>query len=151
MDEQKQPEQVANQTSNPEQAVNPIFEKKKSVDDKGPTPYETLSKNVTSAGSRLRVLEERYSNIRKKTQMTDQSMLEFERDMRNEIRGLNQDLLDIKREFSEVKDSLLTITSEMKSSVKQNEFKVIEKYVDMWQPMNFVTREEFEKYLRDKE
>ncbi|MBU0637063.1 MAG: hypothetical protein KKF89_00345 [Nanoarchaeota archaeon] len=118
--------------------------------DKADSPFQTVSKNVTVVGSRLRVLEERYSNIRKKNQMMDQNVLEFERDIRQEIRLLNQDLLDIKRSIGEINDNLIQMSSELSKSVKQSDFKVIEKYVDMWEPMSFVTRDELSKILKNK-
>ncbi|NQU98237.1 hypothetical protein HQ533_02115 [Candidatus Woesearchaeota archaeon] len=119
-------------------------------EDEAETPFQNVSRKVTTLGSRLRVLEERYSNIRKKTQMTDQALLEFERDMRQEIRSLNQDLLDIKRSVSEINENLIQMSAELQKSVKQSDFKVVEKYVDMWQPMDFVTREELNKALKNK-
>ncbi|MAG39253.1 hypothetical protein CMO90_04165 [Candidatus Woesearchaeota archaeon] len=112
------------------------------------TPFETVSKNVTSVGSRLRVVEERYSNIRKKIQMTDESLLDFEKDIRTELKALNQEFLELKRIVSEINDNLSLMSSELKKSVKQTDLKVVEKYVDMWQPMNFVTREELKKHIK---
>lgn len=111
------------------------------------TPFEKLSSEVSSASSRLRVLEERYGNLRKKSQMTDQSLLDFEKDLRSEIKSLNEDFLDIKKGLSEINENLVLMTSELKSTVKQSDFKMIESYVDMWQPMSFVTRDDLKKVL----
>lgn len=114
------------------------------------SPFEILSSNLTSMGSILKVLEERYSNIRKKIQMTDQNLLEFEKSMKSDLRSLNQDLLDIKRSVSEINENLTLMSSELAKAVKQSEFRVLEKYVDMWQPMNFVTKDEFNKLFKNK-
>ncbi|MFH1770990.1 MAG: hypothetical protein ABH828_05560 [archaeon] len=118
--------------------------------NKDSSPFEILSNNLTSMGSILRVLEERYSNIRKKTQMTDQNLLEFEKSMKADLRSLNQDLLDIKRSVSEINQNLSLMSSELAKAVKQSEFRVLEKYVDMWQPMSFVTKDEFNKLFKSK-
>jgi len=130
--------------------TNFLEEQKKQDDGKKENPYEALSRNVSSIGARLKVLEERYTNIRKKTQMTDQNLLDFEKDINGELRSLNEDLLDIKRDTSEVNSNLVLMSSELNDSVKISDFKVVEKYVDMWQPMNFVTRNEFNKVMREK-
>ncbi|MFH1589519.1 MAG: hypothetical protein ABIB43_03050 [archaeon] len=129
--------------SKPDQSV-------KRNDEKNSSPFEALSGSVTGMGSRLRVLEERYTNVRKKTQMTDQNLLEFEKDIRIDIRSLNEDLLEIKRSISEINEKMMQMASELKISVRQSEFRVVEKYVDMWQPMDFVTKDQFNKYLEDK-
>jgi len=117
---------------------------------KSETPFESLTKKVTSLGSRLRVLEERYTNLRKKDDMSDQNFLDFEKEIRSEIKDLNKDFLEIKRGVSEINDNLLMMSAELDKSVKQQDFKVVERYVDMWQPMNFVTRDEFNKYISNK-
>lgn len=122
--------------------------REKSQDSKeDESPFGTISSSVTSLGSRLRVLEERYVNVRKKIQMTDQNVLDFEKDMKSEIKSLNQDLLEVKRSVSEINENLISMSSELKKSVKQSELKVLERYIDMWQPMNFVTKEELKRYL----
>lgn len=128
-----------------DKSEQPAEDKKKPA-----SPFEDLSKKVNITGARLRVLEERYANLRKKSQMTDQNLLDFEKDLREEIKVLNQDFLEIKRGISDINENLILMSSELRTSVKQTDFKVIEKYIDMWQPMDFVTREEFNKYLSNK-
>lgn len=129
-----------------EQNISPT-DKQQTDEKKADTPFEKVSKKTTTIGSILRVLEERYTNLRRKMQMTDQNLLEFEKDMRSEIKALGNDLLELKRSVSEINENLIMMSSELKNSVKQYDFKVIEKYVDMWQPMNFVTREELKHYV----
>ena len=82
--------------------------------------------------------------------MTDQNVLDFEKDMKSEIKSLNHDLLEIKRSVSEINENLISMSSELKKSVKQSELKVLERYIDMWQPMNFVTKEELNRHLQSK-
>lgn len=119
-------------------------------EDKPSTPFENLSKSITTIGSRLRVLEERYSNIRKKSQMIDENLLDFEREIREELRSISQDILDLKRSASDINENLISISAELKSSVRQDELKVFEKYLEMWQPMNFLTKSEAEKMFNKK-
>ena len=64
MVEQQSPNQ-ANQQPPPNQPVQAAQSSDK--DKKEATPYENISTSVTGAGSRLKVLEERYGNLRKKT------------------------------------------------------------------------------------
>ncbi|MFC2136034.1 hypothetical protein ACFLTH_15575 [Bacteroidota bacterium] len=119
-------------------------------DPKDATPFETISQSVTGIGSRLRVLEERYMNLRKKNQMTDENLLNFEKDIRDEIHTINQDLLEIKKGIFNINENLSSISEELRTSVKQSDLKTVEKYVDMWQPMNFVTKEELDRRCKDK-
>jgi hypothetical protein len=112
--------------------------------------FNRISKNVNNVAANLRILEERYSTLRNKSQVSEQSMISMEKDIRADIRLLSDDLLDLKRNLSDIKDKLRLISGEVGNLVKKEDFKVVERYVDMWQPMNFVTRNELSKLVDDK-
>ena len=115
---------------------------------KGPAQVSTAtSQAVTALGSRLRVLEERYTNLRHKTQVTDQNMIELEKELRSEVKQMVSALDDMKKELDEVSRRSLQLAEEMRNTVKQSDFKVLEKYLEFWEPLQFVTREEVEGLL----
>jgi len=121
--------------------------KKQGVD---PEVFNKISKNVNSLAANLRIIEERYSTLRNKTQVSEQGMISLEKDMRGDIKLLSEEMLELKRELNDLKDKLRLIGAEMKNLVSKNEFKVMEHYVDMWQPMNFVTRNELSRVIEQK-
>jgi predicted nucleic acid-binding protein len=106
--------------------------------------FVRLSEGLNNVSLRLKVLEERYTNLRKKTQLTDQNLLDFEQNLREELHAVALDILEMKRMFSEIKEKLELLASEMKDAAKASDLKVLQRYLDMWQPMDFVTREELE-------
>jgi predicted nucleic acid-binding Zn-ribbon protein len=114
-----------------------------------------VSKSVTQLGSRLRVLEEQYTNLRNKSQLTDNNLLDFEQDLRQDVKSLNQDVVDLKHEVNELKDKLKVLDDQLGNAVQEHEFNVLERYVDLWDPTRFVTRNELksfkEQYLDEDE
>jgi len=62
-------------------------------DGKGTNEYAQIASIISDLDRRLRVLEERYSNLRKKLQLTDQNMIESERGYAKELRSFNDELL----------------------------------------------------------
>jgi hypothetical protein len=106
-----------------------------------------IEKNVNGVAANLRIIEERYSTLRNKSQSSEQSIISLEKDVRNDIKALSSDLVELKREMNDIKDKLRLISNELKNLVNKDEFKVMERYVDMWQPMNFVTRNELNKII----
>ncbi len=108
---------------------------------------DKLSKLIGEVSSSLRILEDRYSNLRKKTQLTDQTLLEMQRQFFKEKRLLSDEIVEIKMKLSELAEELAVMSSELKNAVKQNDFKVLDKYLDMWEPMQFVTRKEAEEII----
>jgi 16S rRNA G1207 methylase RsmC len=97
---------------------------------------------------RLRVLEERYNNLRQKLHSTDQNLLESEKSFGRDIRHINEDTLELKRTVNDFSDKLGMFTNEMQNVAKSVDLKVIEKYLAMWNPTNFVTRNELREYLK---
>ena len=112
--------------------------------DKKPTPegnFKALSSKVNDTEARLRVLEERYGNIRKKTQLTDQNMLEFEKEFGREIKVVMQDITEVKKKISLALEKLQQMGSELEKTATRYDVKTLEKYLDLWQPVEFVQKQ----------
>ena len=131
----------------PQEVSAPPPQKKQSADLE---MFGRISKNVNSIAANLRIIEERYATLRNKSQLSEQNMISLEKDLRGDIKLLTGDLVDLKRELRDIKDKLRLMSAEMKNLVNKDEFRVTERYVDMWQPMNFVTRNELSKLIEDK-
>jgi len=98
-----------------------------------------ISNEMNNISRRLRVLEERYTNLRKKTQLTDQNMLHVDKKIISEIKVTNKDIDEIRKDIKDVKEKMILIIKDLKSCAKKEDVKVIEKYVNMWEPVQFVT------------
>jgi hypothetical protein len=125
----------------------PMPQKRQSADFE---MFSKISKNVNNIAANLRIIEERYATLRNKSQLSEQSIISMEKDLRSDIRSLSEDMVDLKREMKDVKDKLRLMAAELKNLVNKNDFRVMERYVDMWQPMNFVTRSELNKLIESK-
>ncbi|MFH1916082.1 MAG: hypothetical protein ABIJ21_02355 [Nanoarchaeota archaeon] len=101
-----------------------------------------LSLSISDIGSRLRVLEERYANLRKKTQITDQNLIETEKGMMKELEELNQQVMDLKHGLFEINEKITTMLGELSNCVKEYDFNVYAKYIELWEPANFITKNE---------
>lgn len=116
-----------------------------------PELFEKLAKDVNTTAANLRIMEERYALMRNKSQLSEQSIIDLDRGMTNDIKLLSDDMTELKHELRDIMDKVRLIDQEMRNLVDKNEFRVIERYVDMWQPMSFVTRNELNKLLADKQ
>ena len=125
---------------------NPDEQLKGKKKDQDPAVAE-LSNSITALGSRLRVIEEQYSIFRGKAQLTEQNLLDYEKESREDIRKIEDDLVDIKQMLKEMNEKLQVMDSELQSSVKEHEIQVLEKYVDFWNPGRFITRKQLKEKL----
>jgi len=112
---------------------------------------KTLTRLLADVAAELRILEDRYTNLRKKNQLTDQALLETQRTFSKEKRVLNEELAEAKMKLQDLTEDVTLMKSEFKDVVKQKDFKVIEKYLDMWEPLQFVTRKEVDELIDELE
>jgi hypothetical protein len=95
------------------------------------------------------VLEDKYTGLRKKLQLTDQSLLDMQKNIFKEKKLLTEEITESKLKLQELTDDLLNMKSELKDTVKQNDIKIIDRYLDFWEPLQFVTRKEVEQVLEN--
>lgn len=91
---------------------------------------------------RLRVLEDRFVNLRRKAQLADEKVLGAEAKLNTELKALSQELVQIRRSIADLRESVQIIQGEMVHTATQHDLRTIEKYLDYWQPMDFVTKQE---------
>ena len=109
---------------------------------------DEVSKSISEIASSIRILEDRYMNLRRKSQITDQNLIELQKEYYKEKKHLNQELIETKLKLQELTDELKIIHGELKDTVKQKDLKVLNKYLDLWEPMQFATRKEVEQILQ---
>jgi hypothetical protein len=63
---------------------------------------------------------------------------------------LSEDILDIKKSISEVIEKMNLLEGEVDAFASRREFKILDRYVNFWQPVDFVTRKEVNDFLRKK-
>ena len=109
-----------------------------------------LSMQISNLSRRLRILEERYTALRKKTQDTDQMVLGFSKEVSSEMKASHSELVDFRREFYDLRDKVKLIVKELKECAKADELKELERYLNLWEPMQFVTRNEVDRLVEEK-
>ena len=122
---------------------------KKKPESQGPKITDVLTQ-ISSVSRRLVTLEERHTNLDRKIQVTDKNMLSENKRTHEEIRLINSDILEIKKGLNELTEKVDLIINEIKTLASKEEFEVLKKYVEYWEPLNFVTRKEVEKLVNEK-
>ncbi len=138
------------------QPMQPAQEKPKGGGLFGGKPKKTVTtatfnvvNEINNVGRRLRILEERYTNLRRKTQVTEQNILRNNKKLNTEIKTINTDINEVKRDINEIRNKIDLIVKEIMLCAKKEDLKVLEKYINMWNPVKFVTQGEVEKIVRD--
>lgn len=139
------PEQYLYDETSPQQPKPSLFGKKQVQTDFS----AEFSNQMSNLNQRLRILEERYTNLQRKTQVTDQNLLSNNRKFNQEIKTINSDINDIKASISEIDEKLKQIIKELQASARKEDMDVLNRYIDLWDPSNFITRAEVEKITKE--
>lgn len=98
---------------------------------------------------RSRVLEGRYANLERRAQVVEENMIEHNRKLLSGIRALNKELVDARKEIAELREKMEYIAVELQDFARKEEVQVMKKYLDYWDPMNFVTIKQVEKIVNE--
>ncbi|MFC1741427.1 hypothetical protein ACFL3V_02740 [Nanoarchaeota archaeon] len=109
-----------------------------------------IAGELNNVSRRLMMLEERYTNLRKKTQVTDQNMLSNNKKVMTEIQTSHSQMDDLKKQLNDMVDKMKIIVRELKECAKRQEVEVLQKYINIWEPVKFVTRDSVVKLVADE-
>jgi len=124
-----------------------LFGSKKAVPT-GPSISDVLEQ-LNETGTRLSLLEDRNTNLSRRTQVTDSNLLNLRKRIDDEVKTINSDILEIKRTLTELTNKIDLIIKELKTRAGKEDVEVIRKYVEMWEPLKFVTRDEVEQIIEE--
>ncbi len=111
--------------------------------------FSAVTSDINNVSRRLRLLEESFTNMRRTLQVTEQNMLQKHKNFATEVKTINSEITDLRNEISDVKEKILILVQELKTTAKRDEIKILEKYINLWNPVKFVTQNEVEAIVKD--
>ena len=107
-----------------------------------------LSFILNDLNARIRVLEEKYTLFGERILIINKNMIEEYKKTIRGMKNMETELKDLKNDIVHIKDILKDITKEMSLFAKKDSLKVLEKYINLWNPMKFVTEEEVIRLIK---
>ena len=111
--------------------------------------FSGVTTDVNTLSRRLKLLEEGFTNLRRFLQVTEENIIAKNKHYSAEIKTLASDLTEIRKEIQELKDKLLLVIRELQTVARKEEVKVLEKYINLWNPIRFVTQNEVEQIINE--
>lgn len=97
--------------------------------------------------TRIRVLEEKNNLLREKLLVVNQNMIEEYKRLIQEIKTINSDVRDIKEDLQNLREMIRHIIKESSNFAKRDSVLVLEKYINIWDPMKFTTEQDVIKII----
>ena len=108
-----------------------------------------VTSDVNTLSRRLRLLEEGFTNLRRFFQVTEENIIAKNKHFSAEIKTLTSDINEIRKEIQELKDKLLLVIKELQTVARKEDVKVLEKYINLWNPIKFVSQNEVEQIINE--
>ena len=105
---------------------------------------------VSELGARIRTLENKYNLLGERLLIVNQNMIEEYKKLMKELKMMNADIREIKADIMNVKETANNIVKELENFAKKDQIKVLEKYIDLWDPLKFVTEDQLNERLSKK-
>ncbi|MBI2662596.1 hypothetical protein HYX11_04005 [Candidatus Woesearchaeota archaeon] len=95
-------------------------------------------------------LETKVNNLLREVDTLKNDYVKKNNDLKKEVKSLNDDLLELKRNYEKTLQKMDMIIKELKQTAGSEELTVLRKYIDLWNPLNFVTQRDLEKTVEAK-
>ncbi|MFH1642802.1 MAG: hypothetical protein ABIC04_07955 [Nanoarchaeota archaeon] len=113
-------------------------------------PQQDVSEDITNLNRRVRILEEKNTNMQNRMEVIEQNMIHRHKRLSTEIKTTITDIHELKKETNELKERMLMMIKELQMSAKREEVAILKKYIDAWEPVNFVTHNEVDELIEEK-
>jgi hypothetical protein len=115
-----------------------------------PIPQQQNYANNNDLNTRVRILEGKYNLTRERMLLINQNMMDHYKTLNNEMHTIKKDLKEIKETMETIKETNRNLIKEMSFFARKEQLKVLEKYINMWNPLNFITKEEVLELINKK-
>jgi len=88
--------------------------------------------------------------FRKKSQITEENMLASFRKSNVTLKTFHDDINGFKKAIKENDTRTELIIKELKLTAKKEDVEVLNRYLELWEPVKFVTQGEVEKLVKEK-
>jgi septal ring factor EnvC (AmiA/AmiB activator) len=122
----------------------PIFTYKP-MPEQRPSPNEQI-KTVTS---RISFVEQRYRNFETRLKQLQKNIVDQQQETRRLLRDLEKRSLKFDTQLEGFTDRLKALRNEIILRASKEDVAVLKKYIDIWNPFEFVTADQVEQLVRD--
>ncbi len=98
----------------------------------------------------VKALESKVNNMLREMDLLKNNLVKKNDEMKKELKAMNDELMEMKTEQQKMTQNLDLIIKELKQTAGIEEVAVLKKYMDLWNPLNFVTQRDLERAVEAK-
>jgi hypothetical protein len=105
---------------------------------------------VNELNTRIRILEGKYNLTRERMLVINQNMLDHYKGTKVNVKTIEEDMIEIKDAINSLKNATKNILKELQLLARKDEVKVLEKYINMWNPLKLMTEDEVNELIEKR-
>jgi hypothetical protein len=98
----------------------------------------------------IKGVETKVNNLIRELDVIKNDFIRKANDLKDNVKSLNDDMLELKREQEKTSQNMDLIIKELKKTAGIEEVQTIKKYIEFWNPMNFVTQRDLDRAIEAK-
>ncbi len=95
-------------------------------------------------------LESKVNNLTRETDVLKNDSIRKTNELRKDLKAVNDDLLELRREVEKVQEKMDLIIRELQKTAGREEVLVLKKYLELWNPLSFVTQKDLDRAIDAK-
>lgn len=108
-----------------------------------------LRDQTSDFSNRLKLIENRISVLRNHLNIIDTSLIEKHKATISELRTVEGNVRNLRADVDEIKNLAERLIKRLEDFASKEEIKVLERYVELWQPLKYVTHSEIESLVKN--
>ncbi len=108
-----------------------------------------INEELNNISRKIRLIEDHNSNFQKKYTVSEQNLVSRNKRLSNEIKAINTEMLELRHLIDTLDNKLLLIIKELKLCAKKEKVELLTRYINLWEPIKFVTRREVERIVEE--
>jgi len=104
--------------------------------------FDSQSRIILNLVEKEKNFENSLDLINEKIELLDHNLIKNTKHVISDIKSIREDVMNLKHDISLIKSFNSKLTKQLKLMSSKDEVIRLEKYIDLWNPMDFVTREE---------
>lgn len=97
---------------------------------------------------RLRSMESKHLLLSEQVLVINKNMIAEHKQLSKQLQIMTDEMKEMRSDMFRLKEALQDVTKEMQKFARKDKVAVLEKYIDLWNPLHFVTEDEVKKIVR---
>ena len=105
---------------------------------------------MNSLSARIRVVEERLNDMKKRFKFIEENIIAYHKKNLKDAKDQQAQSYDLRKSMRALEGKIMIILKELQLASTKQEVAILKKYLDLWNPLKFVTEETLQKRIDER-